>query len=164
MSEPMGFDSLEEMFAFMQAQEAEANEHLRPEQAEIRDDWAHDRWWVRPYPEAGCLIFGEAWSRERVEAREPEAASHLREMRERGYLFGMAYSVLEPDGEPGDTHVANLMPISEQAFNEAKTHGWQAIAPDPLAELMVPAEVLAERTTPTLVAELRAIDEGRSRG
>jgi hypothetical protein len=157
MSHFESFDSMEEMFARMEAAEREANEGLLPQQIEIRDDTEHPRYWVRPYE--GFLIFGHALSEEEVLATEGPGITHeVMTRRRRGYLFGWCYSEIEPSGEVGDTHVANLMPISETAFLEAKAHGWRAVAPDRAAELMVPAEVLAQKCTLTLVAELRVID------
>lgn len=154
MSDFMAFDSFEEMQEFMATSEATANEALVPAQIELRDDVEHTRWFCRPYPQLGILIFGEVMSAETLQAKEPEVWRDLLETRKRGYLFGWCYSEVEPSGEPGDTHVAHVMPISQAAFEEAKAHGWKAVRPDRLVELMVPADVLAEKTTPILIAEL----------
>ncbi len=141
------FGSLEEMQAYMAGAEKAANEGLRPEQIALRD--AIDTvWWIRPYPEMSIMIFGETFgpakqlaneleyikdglaapegSEERVEA-EREAAYYRQEMperRARGYLSGRAYSVIEPRGEIGDTHVANAWPISREAFEQARELDW----------------------------------------
>lgn len=73
--------------------------------------------------------------------------------RSRGYMLGTAHSAPYPEAELGYTHVANAFPISEEAFREAERCGWRAVE----ADAMVPAEELATRTTPTLIAELRAL-------
>jgi len=58
----ISFDSFDEMQAIMSQNEDAANEGLRPEQIELRDDVDNTRYWVRAYEPAQCLIFGEAWS------------------------------------------------------------------------------------------------------
>lgn len=159
MPEFKSFDNFEQMQEYMAKAEEEANNALHPVQIELRDDVEHTRYWCRPYAELGILIFGEAWSVSQIRAKEDAHITDRKtEVRARGYLFGYAYSVVEPDGEVGDTHVANVFPISEAAFEEARAHGWKAVKADRLAELMVPAEVLAKQTTPTLNAELAAAD------
>lgn len=183
------YDSMESMQAAMAAAEQAANERLLPAQIALRDAADHDVYWVRPAPEFGCLIFGRAFGYAGIceasakyvpdlaVAQDPrdegatmedydeavtEAVDEIRGVlarRSRGYMYGEAWSTLEPRGELGDTHVANAYPISEAAFLEAKQCGWQAVEADPLVALMIPPEELAKRTTPTLIAELRAMGE-----
>lgn len=127
------FDSLEAVFDRMATAEMEAMERLAPQQRELLSKRRF--FWLRPYQEMGITIFGlfdldafiakekELWDledgpfnlhRQRIE--------HNNQVR--GYKTGRAYSVIEPTGELGDTHVANMWEISEQAFAEAKTVGW----------------------------------------
>lgn len=182
-----GYDSYEEMQADMARAEAQANAGLMPEQIALRDDTEVDRYWFRPYPEMGMLIFGVAWgfksacevsakyvpdipqpdSRlDEYEESLDEAVYEIRSMvesRKRGYLRGWAYSMVEPEGEPGSTHVANTMPISREAFEEARAHGWRAVALDHLMQALYDAgseefrRELGEKWTPTLIHELEVI-------
>lgn len=148
------FGSAEEMFAAMTEREAAANEGLLPNQIALRDDVEHTRVWLRLLPDgAGVLpIFGWSWSLREASGRErsyyepktdnPDVAiadefgaaefasivEGLRERRTRGYLYGECFSVVEPDGELGDTHVSSVWPLTEEAFAEAKAHGWDVRA------------------------------------
>ena len=65
----------------------------------------------------------------RAEARSEwdELVAELPRRRARGYLTGECYSILEPDGEWGDTHVANVWRLSAEGFAEARNADW---APD----------------------------------
>lgn len=183
------FGSFEEMQQFMAEREDEANADLRDVQIELRDDTEHTRYWVRPFPEGECLIFGEAWSfkqscdvsasyvedvpaahgdklpsvndwadyRESLAEAVYEIRTHV-STRERGYLRGKAYSILEPEGEYGDTHVASIMPISEQAFLEAKAAGWRAVQVTPFTLDLIGEEAARKGGwTPTLIKELEAL-------
>lgn len=150
MSGFIEFDSWEDMAAAMASAENDANEGLLPSQIELRDDTTHIRYWARAYPQMGIIIFGET--------PPPHPTDGSVDLRRRGYLSGMCYSQVENEGEWGDTHVSQVAPISKAAFEEAKAHDWQAVTTDTLGELMIPPEVLAEKTTPTLVKELFAFD------
>jgi hypothetical protein len=174
------YRSFDEMVEDMHQAEERANAQLHPEQIALRDAVDETRYWVSPDREAGVLIFGEAWSkRQNYESAArwapdypltpgPQAdAEHLEELdepvsvirtyddaRTRGYLFGTAYSVVEPEGELGSTHVYNAWPISKEAFEEARAHGWQAIT---VPQHLQDAPGLRKSWTPTLVQELEEI-------
>lgn len=187
------FSSWEEMQRVLGEREDQANAGLLPAQIELRDDTENTRYWVRPYPQANCLIFGEAWSfnqfcdvsskyvddlpmvngQPMFEAGAEVWASYreslsesvyeiraVAESRTRGYLRGIAYSIIEPDGEHGSTHVSNVYPISKEAFEEARASGWRAVDVDRF-DLALMGEEAARKGgwTPTLVAEMRAIDK-----
>lgn len=167
------FDSLEAMYARMAEQEAAANAALSPDQGAMRDAVGETVYWMRPYE--GMFIFGECPSLAAATVKErsyypildgartaenaeeyDEAASefeysstNLAERRSRGYLFGTAYSVIEPDGELGDTHVANAWPISKEAFEQAREVAWQ------------PTPENAPALTPYVLALLTAMRDAR---
>lgn len=151
--EIQSFDSMEAMYAAMAASEAAANAALHPKQGGMRDAVNETVYWVRVYG-GDLLIFGECPSLAEATAKErtyypildkdratlsadeqeeyDESASefayssaNLVERRSRGYLFGTAYSVIEPRGELGDTHVANAWPITKEAFEQAREAAWQ---------------------------------------
>lgn len=46
------------------------------------------------------------------------------ERHERGYLFGPCYSVIEPDGELGSTHVSSVVWIDPLVFQALREYGW----------------------------------------
>jgi hypothetical protein len=122
------FDSLDEMFAFMAEAERQANERVTEEQEQV--SWGS--YWIRT--DQGFPIFGHVFTRPELIASEihaggePEEAEqtarHYDGMLERGYLFGWAYSYIEPDGELGSTHRSTVRPITEQEFEAARERGW----------------------------------------
>lgn len=69
-------------------------------------------------------------AQERAEARSEWSYTEIEvpRRRTRGYLTGDCYSVIEPSGEWGDTHVANVWRLSAEGFAEAREANW---APDP---------------------------------
>lgn len=163
------FDTFEEMQASMAAAEEAANARILPQQAALRDDDTDTRYWVRPCEE-GFLIFGVAPTYEALceeeakysdldteegQAEYEYSCQSLKPRRARGYLTGVAFSVVEPTGEQGDTHVSQVCPISEQAFNEGKAAGWRMVAPDALLALTGDLDALtkAGKITPTLIDE-----------
>lgn len=119
------FDSFEEAMAAMRKAEDAANASALEEQKAI----TYGDHWCRPVPEYGIFEFGRvATEEESYKDEEPETVAMLRDSHERGYRYGMAYSVLGPDGELGSTHVANMWPITEAEFLRAKEDGWQVTA------------------------------------
>lgn len=129
----MEFESLDEMVAWQQQQTASANANLAPEQAAIT--WGDH--WVRFDPASMTVIFGTIWELSYWDGKIAEAepgedrdewvwekdsviASHVN-----GYLFGRAYSIIEPDGELGSTHRANMWPITPECFEAAEQAGWR---------------------------------------
>lgn len=136
MTEFIPFNSLEEAQAMMQRAEAAANAKLQEGQIALRDDTAHERYWMHLTP-YGFIEYGHCWSekllREKTEAAyandpgenyaEEEIASSL-EARKRGYLFGTAHATFNVKGDLGSTHVSQVIPISEDMFNCAREAGW----------------------------------------
>jgi hypothetical protein len=132
------FGSFEDALDYMAKATDQANAHLAPEQAALTYGctWARFDHLVEP---SRLLIVGkvdtlaeiiageiEAYGDDEDAAREDgfasvaEAGQHAADNsaanHERGYLFGRAYSVIEPRGELGDTHRANAWPISPELF------------------------------------------------
>lgn len=144
------FDSLESMQAYMAEQHEAAMASMGERQKELLPK--RKFYWVRPYPQMDMFIFG-AYDLDDWIAREKSLASDEDPFRPgeqerieynnlvRGYKSGTAYSIVEPGGEIGDTHVSTMYEISEQAFNEAKADGW-VVSPT------------TRITAPTLHAEL----------
>jgi hypothetical protein len=126
------FDSFDEMMAFMQEQERIANEHVTPEQSEI----GYGDYWVRMY-EGDLLIFGYIPTLEESEAQERELGAddeeiefeqaQLKDSHSRGYRYGQCFSVIEPTGEWGSTHIANMVKITKDQFEFAKANGWNVV-------------------------------------
>jgi len=131
MTHVKGFASFEDALKFMADATDAANKNLAPEQRAIT--WGS--YWLRFAPEYHCVIFGrvmpmeELIDSEREAGAEPEeldyTREHYTEQHERGYLFGYAYSVMEPRGELGDTHRANMWPITQEQFEHAKDAEWE---------------------------------------
>lgn len=166
------FGSFEEMQQAMADAEDAANAGLHPLQIALRDDIDTPRYYVGMAPD--CLFFGHAYSRvevyeaaakyvsERDSEDHDESIDEARyeiavamDTRPRGYLRGINFTVYEPDGDYHDAHVAEVWPITEEAFNEAKAAGWKAVAA-PWADDSLAREIGA---TPSLCRELEALNE-----
>lgn len=115
------FDSMDDAFAAMETAERAANDRLTPGQIRLRDDVEHVRYWARAVPEWDLMIYGKTPPIVEV---QHEAGFDVAENRARGYLTGTAFSTDQPDGEPGDTHVADVVPITPTEFVLAQTLGW----------------------------------------
>lgn len=128
----MEFDSFDQMSEFMAEAERVAIESTSPTQAKIGEG----DYWFRPVPEMEIVIFGRVHPLTEVEAAERDAGAEdwevtevvegTRSSLERGYLYGTAYSMYEPNGELGSTHRSTVWPITEAQFNEANDAGWDA--------------------------------------
>lgn len=110
--EIQSFDSFDDMLAAMAAAEDTANSHLLPAQVALRDRANETVYWVHPVPEHDLIVYG----------RTPPAEDA--DLRGRGYLTGMAYSAWEPEGEGGDTHVSQVIPVPPALFTLAQAAGW----------------------------------------
>ena len=138
MTDFTSYNSFDDMMSAMAEAEHKANASLHPIQTELRDA-TEKRYWIRPMPEHDLVIYGEAltvdelmatekkyWDEEPEDEREPleEMRERLVDRRKRGYLTGKAFSKWEPTGEWGDTHVANVAPLSDIDFNTARSMEW----------------------------------------
>lgn len=141
----------EELQELMARNEYTANTELWPEQKNMLETKG-DQYFLNIQPGLDFAIFGEAWSVETSDRSELKSygvksveelstgdngdreaydytCKALRASRERGYIFGQAYSIVCPDGELGSTHVSQMWPISKEAFEEARTLNWKLDKP-----------------------------------
>lgn len=125
------FDSFDAMMDAMAEAEQAANDKLFAAQIALRDDIEQPRYWYRWADEIDLHIFGEAYSREQQHESD-EATERWVDVRKRGYLYGKAFSVYEPDGELGDTHAATVLPITKAQFELARTQEWKVEQGDDL--------------------------------
>jgi hypothetical protein len=116
-----GFDSLDEMFAAMAASEDIANLRITPGQARLRDATTETVYWAQAVPEYDLVIYGKTPPNAET---QKGAGFDVDDNRERGYLTGIAYSADLEDGEPGDTHVSQVIPISLHTFTVAEALDW----------------------------------------
>jgi len=117
-----GFDSLDGMFAAMGEMEDAANARLTPVQVALRDATEQRVYWARAIPDWDLVIYGEV----PPNAETQEGADFdVDENRGRGYLTGTAYSAATGEhGEPGDTHVSEVIAISDETFRLARDLGF----------------------------------------
>ena len=137
MHEPVirTFDNIEEALEAMRTATDQANSTLHPIQRAV----TYGDYWVRFFDlENRILIWGFIEPMESVLADEAalaedgddgpsqqEVREHVQGNHDRGYMYGKAYSVIEPEGEWGDTHRAHMWPISEELFMAAKGVDWR---------------------------------------
>lgn len=144
MTHFQSFDNLDDMYAEMNRRTEEGNAHLHDKQRSLT--WGSH--WVRfihQMQPAMFAIFGRVWTREEVAASEdPEVVEQTAANLGRGYMFGTAYSTIEPDGELGDTHRYNAWPISEALFEAAREARWDIGSIGQHEAMQELGEVLAE--------------------
>jgi hypothetical protein len=117
-----GFDTMDEMFAAMAASEDAANRDLLPGQIRLRDTVNTPGYWVRAIPSEDVVIYGKAETQGALTVAG--VGFDVVDNRERGYLTGKAFSAWEPEGEYGDTHVSQVIPIGVHEFTLAEAFGW----------------------------------------
>lgn len=140
----MSFDSFGEMMEFMRQNEEAAIAKTLPAQQVLADGGEH--WYYRHarggLAPQGVDIFGHIPSLEDTlatersyyaeEMDEDERAEYygvrhgMNDKLSRGYVFGRHFSIVEPEGELGTVHVSQCIPISKEAFEEARAARWQA--------------------------------------
>lgn len=129
----MAFENFEEMIEYMAKRTDEANATLAPEQRQI----TYGHCWVNfgAMEQIGVPVFGRVFTEEEVFASEmghaegqAETAQSVlestRENHERGYMYGDAYSRYYPRAESGDTHRADMWPITDALFHAVEAVGW----------------------------------------
>lgn len=131
------FESFDEMITTMHQREDAAMASLLPVQRALLPMRAF--YWMRPAPEYDCVIFGyynldDMIALEKSLTPQEELAYFSTWVSDcehknlvRGYKSGRAYSVIEPTGELGDTHVANMWPITRESFEQARDLGWDVL-------------------------------------
>lgn len=155
------FDSFEEMQAYMRRKEEEANANVHPRQQDI--DWG--TYWVRLAPDLGLAVFGYVNTDAEIRAlgEDRETMVMLRDAHARGYRYGKAYSVLEPEGEWGSTHIANAWPITRAQFMQAKMAHWNP-QPDDKWFIEILAEIQGALQSRQADAEFTVVEEDGSDG
>jgi hypothetical protein len=119
------------MVEAMRKAEDAANARVRP----LQQDVVWGTHWAAHYPDMELIVFGYVPTLEELEKIERghgaddeewefEKATTL-DSYARGYRFGKAYSVIEPEGEWGSTHISVMLPISKEQFEAARERGWQ---------------------------------------
>jgi hypothetical protein len=123
MTHVQGFDSMDEMFEVMGRAENDANARLTAVQVALRDTTDQTVYWARAIPEWDLVIYGIVPPNAET---QKGADFDVNENRARGYLTGVAYSATPgaEDGEPGDTHVSEVIAITEETFQLARSLGW----------------------------------------
>ena len=121
MSDVQGFDTMDGMFAAMQEMEDAANASLTAVQVALRDSGEQTVYWCRAIPEWDLVIYGIVPPNAET---QKGADFDVNENRARGYLTGTAYSAAAEHGESGDTHVSQVIAISDETFGLARTLGW----------------------------------------
>jgi hypothetical protein len=116
MSHVQGFDSMDEMQAAMAASEDRANAGLLPGQIRLRDAVTETNHWAQVVPDWDLIVYGVT----PPIASFSEEGFDVEDNRERGYLTGVAFSSIEQDGEIGDTHVSQVIPIDAETFEIAQ--------------------------------------------
>jgi hypothetical protein len=123
------FASVEDAMTAMRRAEQRANARVTPEQTAI----GYGDHWCSAFED--FLIFGRVSTLEELDTRSAELTDDPEEVQAehdmivsahaRGYRFGWAYSVAEPDGELGSTHISRMTSITERQFDRAKGHAWR---------------------------------------
>jgi hypothetical protein len=137
----LGFESAEEMTAYMAEREADAIAGSLDEQ------WAIS-WGARVLRIVDELwIFGHIYTHQEYSDLEPGTEMddemiaelvQLQESHDLGYRYGRWYSEVVPDGEYGSSHVINLWEITLADFEEARANDWH---PSPELAFRVGTEV-----------------------
>mgnify|MGYP001267668411 CR=1 FL=1 len=158
------FDSFEEMNEQLQKRQEEAWKNTSESQKTLLD--GKKRWFVyveTTYSPENIWIYGEIESTDERRKQRDEGIAALdpnsddynelaeeyiyefdvyEEQLTRGFVFGRCYSIVEPSGELGSTHVSKVAQISESVFNEAKSTGWK---PNQRAAISIAIEAQQQR-------------------
>lgn len=131
------FDNLDDMFKRMDDLTTAANERLTPGQVMLRDDVENTRYWAQPAPDMDLVVYGVAQPNSIVKR---SCDFDVDENRARGFLTGTAYSAWTggSNGEWGDTHVSQVVPINRETFEAALEAGcpsWSMLRETEHAEL-----------------------------
>lgn len=126
------FDNLDDLFAAISKGTEDAKSRATPEQNAI----TYGDYWMRNWDSGYEIIqiFGYIMTRPEIynspayddvpiEEIEWEMKS-AEENYNNGYRFGRAYSIVEPKGELGDTHVSEMTKITKEQFELAKENNW----------------------------------------
>lgn len=123
------FDSFDDMLSAMKEAENEANSRSESWQKEV----TYGDYFIRMW--GGLTIYGHILTKEEFVKGESALGADKAEIDfewsmiensyRRGYRYGWCYSQMEPQGEPGSTHISAMdRKISKEEFEEAKKLGW----------------------------------------
>jgi hypothetical protein len=122
------FDSHEEMLDRIAQGVEAAKSRATPRQNAI----TYGDYWMRAWDD--IMIFGYIYTKEEMDAIEIKLGASQEELEYEhrvydrsyrdGFRFGKAYSVIEPNGELGDTHVCDMIKITKEEFYAAKALNW----------------------------------------
>lgn len=127
MVDVLSFDSYDEMRAFLRRANEAADQQLHPLQVMI----GQGNHWVRFHDlPNGMVEFGYVLTKQEVYDCEVEAGANMVEANSsadgallllaRNYMYGRAWSRLNPDGEYGVTHKVSVWPIERTVVEDAK--------------------------------------------
>ena len=166
--EDAGLD-LETMMERMRVLTEYANEHLTDEQRGV----TYGSYWARFYDIRNRLvIFGHVDTLDEMESSErdlgarDDEAEYIRadtaRRHENGYMYGMCYSTVTPEGELGFTHRADIWPIDQAMFEQYREVAWQ-VDDDRLAweTKIALAQAYTEYATHTNAVLAEKPDDGR---
>jgi hypothetical protein len=114
------FATIEEMVAYMDKNNREADDRILPWQREFKagDCFLRvtDDGWGEP-----LVIFGEIYESPYAEDREHLAEPHMANKR-----LAKCYSVMCEDGESGSIHISTMhLKLTKEEFEEARARGWK---------------------------------------
>jgi hypothetical protein len=122
------FDNAEDMFAAINRGVEAAKRRATPRQWAI----SYGDYWLRTFE--GFIIAGritpeaELWGAEEELGASGEELEEERRMMEDsyadGFRFGKAWSIACPEGELGDTHISDMIPITKEEFEQLKDLDW----------------------------------------
>lgn len=126
----IGFDSAEEMEAYMVSEEKHAMENTMDEQWAI--PWGGYVFRITD----GLAIWAHIFSEREFLAENSKPGQGpdeeilyeldgLKAAHELGYRYGRWHSEVVPEGEYGSAHVVSLWPITKQDFEAARENGWK---------------------------------------
>jgi len=127
------FDSIEDLFAFQEANRRSADSHGMVSQRDI----GVGSCLLRYFEDADLIIYGEVtdslayYEGKDLDAGDGELRAEYEyekaaraEPHMKNYRFANCYSVMCPEGEPGDVHISVMQPIAREVFDLAKKCGW----------------------------------------
>lgn len=131
------FESLDDMLNAMKQAENKANEMATEDQKQIGYGDYFIRIWEadRMFGGDDLKIYGRIMTREEFIKTEKDCGALDDELAgtmqthdssyARGYRWGWCYSIVEPTGELGSTHVSVMRKIGKEEFEEAERKGWK---------------------------------------
>lgn len=139
-------NDLEAYFDWEAQQQERVKAALTDEQRAISWGDTFFRIWQLPMEPEPLIIFGEVYTLERLREKEEETTVNRLIERFPYFCFTKCYSVVEPEGELGDTNRYNMWPIERWQFVTAQQAGWQPRDPSVWSWLYLAGrEYLAKR-------------------